>query len=189
MPEITEPIDVINKRLADVYGSEIYQALPIYRIVFAGDQLEKRYGTWEDYGPHDIFIRRVTEVREVPKYPVVQRDKYVLENLVLVPEFQQKELGAKISYEPMFFFMDKSGFPLPPKWEVCEWVISHVRAVKGDNQLKAKYVDPLISEPREEIERRVAEMKDALFGNETDVTDALAYKEGIVVPNNYKGSN
>jgi len=184
--ELTEPIGVLNARLKEYFGT-VWDGRPAYRIVFSDDQREKRFGTWNDYGPHNIFIRSVTEWREVPKYQYLN-GIYVLEQLFAVPEMNQHELAVKTNYEPLFSFMDKNQFPLPPKWEVCEYVIRYIRAVRDEAEqwkFRAKYVDPYIDDP-ERGERELAEIYEYLYGNETSVTDSLSLKEGIVVPNNYQ---
>lgn len=180
MPELIEPVEVINKRLSTIFGNS-WDSRPIYRIVFSNDEYERRYGTWEDYGPHDIFLRRVTETREVPKYQHI-KDKYVLEQLVATPEINLVEIGIKTTYEPLWTFEDNKGFPLPPKWEACEIVIKTVQAARDKDVVV--YKDPIIEDP-DEIEK-FDKTYESLFGNETSTTDALSHREGIVVPNNYK---
>ena len=184
MPELVEPIENLNKRLLEHYG-KADDNRAIYRIVWANDQHEKRFGTFEDFSTEGIYLRTITEAREVPKYPYL-KDLYVLENLVVVPDDSVRELGIKISYEPLFSFMDKAGFPLPPKWEAAKWVIDVTRAAIHGDHLKAKYIDPLINNSKEENDARIAVMREALFGNESPVGDALANKEStIIVPRNY----
>lgn len=183
MPELNETLEVLNKRLLNYYG-KADDNRSIYRIVWANEQTEKRYGTYDDYSG-DIYLRTVTEVRECPKYPYL-KDLYVLEQLVIVPEQNARELGVKVSYEPLFSFQDKAGFPLPPKWEAAKWVIDVTKAAKNDGSMRAKYIDPLINQSPEERQMEIDKIKEALFGNESPVGDALSNKEStIIVPRNY----
>lgn len=177
-----ESVDTLNQRLIDNYGTDIVTNQPIYRIVKAWDQFEKRLGEYEDYTESGIFIRRVFERREVPKYrQILPEGTWVLEKLVLVPEHQQEELGAKISYEPLFVFIHfKTNTPLPPIWSVTRITIDAHELALGRNGFR-KYHDMTL----EEKEKELMEMENYLYGNETKTTDALAYKEGVVVPNNY----
>jgi hypothetical protein len=123
-------------------------------------------------------------VREVPKYSQWIQNNYVLERLVGIPQINVSELPTqKKSYEPIFVFEDAKSNALPPKLEVCKIVIDTVYAAKGKGNL-AKYKD----EPVEEQKKRIAETMDYLYGDETDVSDALAHREGIVVPNKWKES-
>lgn len=171
-----EPVETINQRLADTFGIETDSNLPIWRIVWSEDQTEKRQS---DYTETGVFLL-TPRILEFKKYPYI-KERFILERLVLVPEFQQKELcGVKKSYEPLFTFENRKGEFLPPKWEVCEIVIDSVLAVQGKSSL-AKYLDNPDPERADEIKGIYEE----LFGNETDVTDALAYKEGVTVPSNY----
>ncbi len=171
--------DFCNSQLIDEFGIEIVNSLPIWRVSWAPEQFEKRFGTWEDY-MGDIFIKEVTEMREVKKYPHLTHH-YVLERLVLVPASQQKEMcGAKISYEPIHPFWDNNMNYLPPNWDVCKFIVDTVYAAMGHGSLK-KYVDPDAdgNNGLEVKKQRVKRIYDGLYGNETHVTDALGNKTGV----------
>lgn len=193
--ELAEPVERINTWLKDQYGIDTLTGLPIWRVVFSEYQYEKRFGTFEDFSPGGIFLRRVTQVREVPKYPHI-KEKFVLERLTIVPDYQEKEVQGKLSYEPMWVFETRSGMALPPKIDVCRIVIDTVYAASGrggtgDTEVRQgsmrKYVDELASETPEAKLARIDKLAEDLFGDETNTGDALAYKEGVVVPRNYEG--
>ena len=95
--ELTEPVDSINKQLVDHFGTDTITGLAMWRVVFSEDQFEKRLGTYDDFTPSGIYLRTVTEVREVPKYRQWIKRKYVLENLVLIPDINKKELPGPMS--------------------------------------------------------------------------------------------
>jgi len=188
--ELTEPIDSINKQLVDHFGTDTITGLAMWRVVFSEDQFEKRLGTYDDFTPSGIYLRTVTEVRDVPNYRQWIKRKYVLENLVLIPDINKKELpGVVMSYEPIFVFETGSGKYLPPKFEASKLVIDTINSAKGHSDL-AKYKDPdagLITS--EHIEKRAAEvdkLQSELFGNESLVGDAIAHGEAIIVPRNYE---
>lgn len=94
------------------------------------------------------------EVREVPKYRNWNPNRYILERLVVVPDFQQKELGGlKVSYEPLYTFEDGRGLYLPPKLEATKFIIDTLLSaqavskafITGDEsvgRLSARYSDP-----------------------------------------------
>ncbi len=182
--ELIEPIEAINGRLVDYFGIDTLTGLPIWRVVWSEDQVEKRLVNTLDSG----IILTQPVVREVPKYRQWIKERYVLERLVVVPESQRNELpSSNLSYEPIWVFMDGVGNYLPPKWEVAQLIVDTVYAALGKSSL-AKYKDPDMDakDPRVAIAKqraRVDEIVEELFGNESDVTDALAHKEGIVVPN------
>ena len=179
-----ESIEILNQRLIDHYGLDTASSNPMWRIVFSDDQFEKRFGEYEDRTPSGLFIRRVREVREVPKYRQWIQGCYVLENLVVVPDVNLPELpSVKTSYEPIFVYQSfTKNEPLPPIWSVTKIVIDAVLFTKNHPNPFAKYKD----RPLEEAEKEFKEMYDYLYGDRTDVSDALAYKEGVVVPSNYK---
>ena len=189
--ELAEDIDYINKSLRDFFGNDIVTGLSMFRVVWSEEQFEKRRGTYDDYTPAGLYICTVTEVREVPKYNQWIKERYVLERLVAIPEISQDDLPvSRISYEPLWVFEDVKGTYLPPKLTACKLVIDTVYASMGRGLL-AKYKDPDNSTEaeRENTRSRVAKIQDELFGDETIISDALARKEGIVVPHTYKGDS
>jgi hypothetical protein len=180
----------INELLINHFGTDTITGLPIWRVSWAPEQFEKRFATWVDKTPSGIFIREVTEVREVVKYPHL-REHYILERLVGVPEYQQAELAdAKISYEPMHPFWNGSMKYLPPNWLVCKFIIDTVYAAMGQSSLR-KYVDPDAdgNNGLESQKKRVEEIRDGLYGNETAVGDALGYKTGVFLDSTKQKGN
>ena len=174
----TFDLEIINRALINRFGINTDTTDPMYRIVFSDDQFEKRLTKYTDSGVELLL----PEVRLLPKYKQWIKHKYVLENLVVVPEFQRAELaGAKLSYEPLFVFEDDAGNPLPPKVEVATFVIEQVLAAKANRNPIPKY-----TEDPEKASKELKEIEDYLHGNETSVTDALAFGTGVVVPSNYK---
>lgn len=179
-----ERLDDLNARLIDHYGIDTSTGRPIFRIVWANDQLEKRMVNELDSG---IYLLH-PEVREVKKYPYL-KDLYVLERLVVIPEVNQKELPtSKLSYEPIWAYRDADGAPLPPVWTPTKFIVDTLYAALGKKSLR-KYVDTEENTTPEGLDQRIVKLQEELFGNETDAGDALAYGEGIVVPQNYKKDN
>lgn len=171
----------INNSLIDLYGVDISSGDAIWRVVYSEEQFEKRLGTYRDFTPSGLFIREVTEVRLVPKYRQWIPEKWVLERLVAIPDMNLPELPAtKVSYEPIFIFENAKGEPLPPKLEVCKIVIDTIYAAQGKSSL-AKYTDEKAKNDPKRVQA-VKEIYDELFGEETEITDALARGSAIVVP-------
>ena len=173
-----ETLEELNKRLIAYYGTA-WNGLPIYRIVWSEDQFESRKCTHSDLGIELLY----PEVREVPKYRQYIHNKYLLEKLVELNDQAQDELKIKISYEPLWIYTDANDNALPPKWEVTQFVIQTMLSAMGKSSL-AKYVDP--GESMEEKQDRISKIQEEMFGNETDVGDALAYGDGVAGfhPNN-----
>jgi hypothetical protein len=166
-----ETLEELNKRLIEYYGTA-WNGMPIYRIVFSDDQLEMRKMEHDDKGVALLF----PEVREVPKYRHYITAKYLLEKLVELNEQAQDELKRKLSYEPLWVYSDKNDNALPPKWEVTQFIIKTVDAAMGKSSL-AKYIDK--GESLEVKQARIMKIEEEMFGNETDVSDALAYGSGV----------
>ena len=179
--EIVESIERINDWLRREYGIETTSDRPIYRVVWANDQLEKRLMHYTDSGIELLH----PEVREVPKYQSF-RDTYVLERLSYIDAPNHEEMTVSvISYEPLWSFVDNRLNPLPPRIDVCKIIIDTVHmAIYSDKSGFAKYKDTN-EEVLKEQQASLESIQQELFGNETNVTDALAYKEGVVVPRNY----
>ena len=174
--ETTESIESINRQLRDFYGIDTSAGVPMWRVVWSDDQFEKRLMEYTPSG----FQLTLPEVMEVRKYSYVQH-KYILERLVIVPDPNKAELaGESFSYEPMWVFQDHDGAYLPPRLDASKFIIDTVYAAMGKSSLR-KYIDV-----NENKEKRVEKIQEELFGNETAVGDALAYKEGVSVPSNYK---
>jgi hypothetical protein len=156
---------------------------PIFRIVWSEDQYEKRLSKYSLGG---IELLQ-PEVQLRPKYKQWIHKKYVLERLVSVPaESVEQMAGAKTSYEPLHVFENKHGQPLPPKFEIAKFLIENMYAAMRQEHFGAKYVES--TETPEVRDARLQNLQDELFGNETEVGDALAHKQAIVVPRNYDKS-
>lgn len=177
----TESIEFINERLKDNFGIDTLTGLPIWRVVWTTDQLEKRLSKITETGIELLHPK----VIEMKKYIPSLQNRYVLEQLVVVPEFQQKEILTAVSYEPMFFFEDKNNNPQPVFYRICEFIIYSILFAKGETGTLAKYKD----DPDEERQKELDKMLELFFGNETAVTDALQVREGIVVPSKFFGES
>ena len=171
----------MNRQLVDLYGIDTLTGKPMWRIVWSEDQFEKRLMSQTEEG---LFLLHPV-IREVPKYRHYIKEKYILERLVLVPVQQENDLPtSRQSYEPMWTFEDEFGNYLPPRLDASKFVIDAVYAAIG-KQSMAKYKDPDAENPVEKKRERVDKLQDELFGNETDIGDALKLGMGIVVPNSY----
>lgn len=177
-----ETVEVLNARLVDYFGIDTVTGQPIFKIVWSNDQLEKRRVDFTEEGLQLLY----PEVREVKKYSYI-KDRYVLEQLVVIPEVNENELPtAKLSYEPLWVYQTSKGEALPPVWEPTKFVIDSVRAAMGKNSLK-KYVDSEINTTPEGKAQRVNQIQEELFGDESSLMGKTfpSVGEGIVVPQNY----
>lgn len=170
--ELREPIEDINKKLLDDYGTEFGNA-PKFRVVFSEDQFEKRWSSYTDEG----FQLLEPEVREFPKYKQWIQGKYILERLI--PIVGETDLTTKINYEPAWVFQDKKGNYLPPFFDGCKLIIDSMFELIGVGG-HAKYKDPNVT--KEARLEQIKKVEEELFGNETEVGDHLAYKTGVSVP-------
>lgn len=172
---------IINKQLKEHFGLDTESNNPMWRVVWCEDQYEKRLIPFDVNGNQLL----TPEARVVKKYGGWISEKWLLENLVAVPPHQVEELcGRKISYECIFVFQDEKENSLPPNLEVAKLVINLVMAAKGKKFSTAKYQqDP------EAAKKELDSMMEELYGEGTDVADALHHGEGIVVPSKFFGDN
>jgi len=186
---LIEQIDDINTNLLRDYGREL-DGRASFRIVWSDDQLEKR--RVKNINGVELLFE---EVREMLKYDYI-KGRYILERIVNVMELDpETDLVEKMPYEVLWVFMDRRGDYLPPRTDACRLVIDQLLvnmdssdlhgAYKDSSGIYKKYNDP---EDSEEVrEAKIQEMEDYLFGDETPVGDALAYKSGVTVPEMPKG--
>jgi hypothetical protein len=177
MPELTEPIESINKQLERLFGVDTVTGAVMWRVVWSETQMEKRLMYTTDEGLQLLS----PEVRLVPKYRQWIQERFVLERLVVVPDVNANELPTqKLSYEPMWVFETQRGIYLPPRFDACKVVVDTIYSHMGRSNL-AKYKDPdstqenALENHKVKIDKLVVDM----FGNETEVGDALAYGEGV----------
>lgn len=176
-----------NKRLKEKFGIDTLSNLPIWRVAWAPSQYAKQLGTFEDYTEGGIYLRTVTEVREIPKYAHLG-DLYIIEMLMVIPKVNEKDLPAgNLSYECMHPYMHAVNQTyLPLNWEFTEWVIDCYYAGIGNKSLR-KYVADDGTEVDKNLKgmeakrKRIAHITQYLYGNETAVSDALAYGSGVAL--------
>lgn len=177
---INEPIEVLNERLIEHFGKDTNTNRPIWRVVWSDDQLEKQL---LNYTPEGLELIH-PQWYEVPRYKMIGvHSRYVLERFVIVPLVHEREITSKLSYEPMWVFEDKDGFPLPPKWEPIKHIIDTVYLAIGKTPGTAKYRDPDSGKKPEELiaeeADRIKQIQEDLFGNETPIGDSLAHNSGV----------
>lgn len=171
--ELREPIETINYYLNKEYGLA-FNSQPNFRVIFSEDQYEKRWTNYTDEGMELLF----PEVRNLPKYKQWIKEKYILERLI--PIIGETDLTVEFGYEPAWVFQDKNGNYLPPWLDGCRYIIDAILSAAGRSTGHAKYKDPNAS--AEGRMQQLLKVEAELFGNETDVGDALAYDSGITVP-------
>ena len=174
-------VERLNKLLIDYYGRGPSD-LPFFRLIWGADSFERRKMTHTDNGVELIH----PVVRQVPTYWPDLQNKYILEGLTMVPEWVETDLVDKLVYQPTWVFETKYGEPLYPSWKAIKTVLDTVRHNVENAGKRGPYKDPMVGESDEETlflkGQEIDRIQQELFGNETDVTDALKLKSGIVVP-------
>lgn len=146
-----------------------------WKIVWSDDAIEKRRVTHNVFG---IELPRIV-VEERYKYKQYIHQKYVLERICAIPEGIETDMVGKFSYEPLFVFQDKDSNFLPPRYDVAKIIIYSVM-MRSAQQVGVQYRDPRIDKDFADMEIvRMDELKEYLFGNESDMTDNLAAGSGV----------
>lgn len=111
---------VIKNNGSNQYGD------PLFRVVFSDDQLESRRGTFTDTHA-GLFVRTVTEIREVKKYPWI-KEKWILERWAPGELSYHKDLITVKDgvYICVYVFQDVNQDYLPPLLKVAEIVINNL---------------------------------------------------------------
>ena len=186
--ELPERVEDLNQRLIDHFGIDSDGGGPIWRVVWSEDQFEKRLGTYDDITKNGIYLRTVTEVREVPKYRQWIQERYILERLVIVPDMNIQELPTvRKSYEPIWTFEDANGNYLPPIWNAIKFVIDTIYARQyGPKHSLSKYlVDPENSQEAaiEHKKKEVDGIVEALWGDQSKFSDGIKTGETVHISN------
>jgi len=168
--ELVEPIERINETLQRQYGSHD-DGRPRFRVVWSEDQIEKR---WTKYTKEGLELLN-PEVVELKKYQHI-KERYVLEQLSVVPDTPDNDLTVKLSYEPLWTFQDRHEDYLPPRAEVCILIINEIYDAMDR---KARGISRVMKEDPDKAAKELARVEEMLFGNETRVTDDLGL--GIAV--------
>jgi hypothetical protein len=171
LSESLSELEVINKHLIDKYGFAVDGNHPKFRMVWSTDQKEQRLGTFKEHTKGGIFLREVTGVQEVPRYPF-DKDRWVLEHLCyLNPNgVVAKELvNNKFSYEPLRILKDKDGNFLPLNLNAIEifihFFINRGNKKKGASELLDWY-EKKEQKKREQLGEMIGEMlRSPYFGD------------------------
>lgn len=171
--EIPPEIKLINRQLQDNFG--VYSdGRPKFRVVWNHDQFEKRR---TDVTPEGWKMMYPTVI-EMPKYRQYMEPMWILEKLMDFPDEMKGDLVENTSYECIWAFMDNKGNPLPPRFDACKLIIDTMMKNMSDaHSGKVRYS----KDPEKDL-KELNETAEALFGNETPVTDALAHDFGVTVP-------
>ena len=174
---VPESIKRINYSLEKDYGQ--LDNKPRWRVVWSWDQYETRYGDYEDRTPEGLLIRAVSEWRQVPKYKQYIGPCWMLERLEEIPSYA-KEMAVQLSYEVKWAFLSLA-VDTEPTWSDVRPMVDQVNKNIEQANNYIKYKDP-DSDPLEAAankEKRIDDYEEDLFGNETEVGDALAYRQGV----------
>lgn len=185
-PKLPSEIEEINRQLKETYGIDSDSTQAMWRVSWAADQYEMRVDDVTPLGVRLLF----PEMMNFPKYSWI-KDNWILENLVLVPLENLTEIPQfKKSYECIWRFHDRFKKPVEPHFWACQFIIDSVMAAKTGNPMNVrKYYDPNVSsDPKEQLEinkKRIDDLVEQLFGDESDLMLRTVTGEAVIVPRNY----
>lgn len=150
---------------------------PRYRLVWSDNEYELRAGTFDEYSGN-IFLRTVTGVKRVRKYPFLHSrwvfEKYFPPEVAYTESLPESRSG---SYEPLFVFQDKHQNPLPVTLKVVEVLVAFDRRSRANFTQRASE-DKALQELAE-----TKEFEQILDSIDTTAIQSLLHtKEAIVRP-------
>ena len=173
-PTLPTDIITINDQLREQFGIDTESTEPIWRCAWSNDQYEMRL---TDRTPEGLIMLS-PELKRLPKYSWI-KNRWILERLVVVPEFQAFELGGlKVSYECIWKFEDRTKEAVPPMFPACQFIINLVYAAQGHRPMP-KYIDPESKEPIEEQKKRIDGLVEELFGDESNLLGMTITGEAV----------
>lgn len=117
----------INNQLGILWGRHPVKNLPNFRLAYAGEQYEKRRGTFNVYiDETDTFLRTETGIKEVKKYAYIDDDTWILERLI--PNTMQDVAEGDYIYECFVSF--KKVDHVPPL-KACVFAINSLMVIGG----------------------------------------------------------
>lgn len=172
----TLPTDIItlNDQLREQFGIDTETTEPIWRVSWSNDQFEHRM---TDRTPEGL-VMLTPQIKILPKYQWI-KSRWLLERLVIVPDFQAFELGGKkVSYECVWKFEDRNKEAVPPVFPACQFIINLIFAAQGHRPMP-KYIDPESEEPIEEQKKRIDKLVEELFGDESNLLGMTVTGEAV----------
>lgn len=176
-----ETVEEINNRLVDVYGRDINNGLPKFRIVWSTDQREKRYGEFEVWDG-DRYLRTEKGVSEVQKYGEFP-NMWVLERLEPTVGNPYVEMVTNYSYEPKWIF-GATHSDHKPIWKAVDLLVKGI--IYGDpNRVVMTPGDIIRAEAKQKADEK--EKCLTIIKNESPyLPGALHAGSAVTVPSNYK---
>jgi hypothetical protein len=167
-------VETINTRLRDRYGRAVDRDLPLFRVVRAETQVEKRKSqvTAEGFELLTGFC-----IREVKKYSYIP-PCWILEIYCpMVNQAVRDAVDAPYTYEPMLPMLDPDDNPLPLSWKAIEFAVqSWLTAEKSHrNQGDIDFEEEL------RIRKEEEQVHDEL-GGKYSTADALHYGDAVFIP-------
>ena len=182
MPDLTS----INKFLKEFETN--FRGEPIYKVVYGPSQTEIRKGTFTDYSSDGtIFLRQVTESREVLKYDYIG-ERYILEKWFSPEKVINDELPLSIggSYEPFFVFESNTGMYAEPTLKLVEFIVT--AASRGLNKMtpgqRKEYYEKI--EEREEIKIRDSLDEDSILQSYLHSGEGIGYTKELKETKDFK---
>lgn len=175
-------LEILNRRLKEHYGTTGDKSN--FRIVWSDDQYEMRISEFTPEG-----LQLITpKIQQFPKYIKWVKERYILERLVFINEIVLDMPVGKFSYEPLYVFESNKGEALAPIWPASKFLVETVLIAIEQRGNYTKYKMPYSNEKEyiEQQKKELDELEKQLFGElQSDIPDALHYKEAIIVPANF----
>lgn len=167
----THDVKHINKQLKNIFGC-VDDGRVVFRVVWAPTQVELRHGKFNDFTESGLYIRSITETREVPKYGWAG-PRYIMERLYLGKHFVELPMSEQGIYESIFTFQDPNKNPLEVTWAACNLIAKASLGTTGVAKPK-RTKKQIEDDEREDHARQQKETKEYLDQEESFLSAQLA---------------
>lgn len=177
---VNPDIDIINKQLAEVYGTDLVHAAR-WKLTWSGDPLEKRLVA-EPVMSGSIFVSFFSGVKEKPKYPEGSWGKcWILERLLFSKP--PEDIVNWDGYEPFWSFVTgPERTPIQPNWYAVNFIVQ--MALYGPRETLSQAYDREEKKWKDET----AQVREMIDDDLPWRIMQMKHGEGVVVPNNFKPS-
>lgn len=153
-----------------------YKNEPIFRLVWSTDQLENRYGTYNEFY-NDVFLRTVQKTKLVPKYPYT-KDRWIIERWADGSHFNSIELPdcKNGGYESIYVFEGPQKEYLEPILIVVQMVMYTFMHPRERGQIIADAKEEALRLDKE-LEQNIAD----LFDENYPIADKIHHGESVFI--------
>lgn len=151
-----------------------FQGKPIFRLTWAEDEWEHRFGDFNEFTKSGLFKRTIRNaIKRTPKYPQL-RGLYIIEQLFDMDRVRTESIRDHNGYECIYCFRDAKFNALPLRLVVVQLVIKAVKSRTNKMLFKSRQ-----NEIDEAIANRAAKKDFELINEDSFLITQLHDREAV----------